>query len=278
LREELYCSFYCHGGPVPARWGEPEPEGEDPWLASELSRANCGRGSWQPGWTVERLDGDEVVVTTGRLRVRVQVGDCRASDGSVRPGAGVSLRVPKELPALSHGYYTAVSEAPGDLVSPAGVVRVYWNITRTGAPALVGALTSGLNNAGVAFRLKVADHRFGLGRCDGAVLYLRADAFSGLRPMVHDVATAMSTRIRPRIPAFTLELAPGVGLAEDDGGGESFGERRCELLADGIVRAYEQGHATVEAQVRAIADRFAEAGVGIDAPYLEPSLAGRHVL
>ena len=27
LREELYRSFYCHGQPVPARWGEPGPVG-----------------------------------------------------------------------------------------------------------------------------------------------------------------------------------------------------------------------------------------------------------
>ena len=30
LREELYWSFYCHGRPVPARWGEPEPVSRGP--------------------------------------------------------------------------------------------------------------------------------------------------------------------------------------------------------------------------------------------------------
>ena len=83
--------------------------------------------------------------------------------------------------------------------------------------------------------------------------------------------------LRPEIPAFTLALAPGVGLAED-ADGDSFGIRRCALLADGIVRAHEHGLTTIEARVEAIAARFGEDGVSIDAPYLEPSREGRHVL
>ena len=87
----------------------------------------------------------------------------------------------------------------------------------------------------------------------------------------------LTPHLRPEIPAFTLALAPGVGLAED-ADGESFGIRRCSLLADAIVRAHEQGIAGLEARVEAVAVRFAAAGVSIDAPYLESSLAGRHVL
>src|SRR5215213_5518417 len=56
LREELYCSFYCHGRPVPARWGEPEPSFADRRLVAALSHANTGRGSWEPGWRVDRVD------------------------------------------------------------------------------------------------------------------------------------------------------------------------------------------------------------------------------
>ena len=70
---------------------------------------------------------------------------------------------------------------------------------------------------------------------------------------------------------------PGVGLAEDPDG-ESFGVRRCALLADGVVRAHEQRLVTTDERVDAVAARFAEDGVAIDAPYLEPALKGRHVL
>jgi hypothetical protein len=280
LREELYCSFYCHGRPVPARWGEASPDFPDPDLASALSAANCGGGSWDPGWTVQRRGDDgAVVVTNARLRVRLPRCDYRPEGGTDAPGAAVSIRLPKELPARSPGFYTVVGDAVADRSSPAGTVRVYWNVTRAGAAALVGAITARLNRAEVPFRLKVADHPFRFQRCDAAVLYLQADAFRVTRDTLGEIASTHRGQLEAAIPAFTLRLAPGVGLAEDDGGGgESFGERRCALLADGIVRAHEQASAGPAARLDAVAARFAQDGVQIDAPYLEPSLAGRHVL
>jgi HopA1 effector protein family len=277
LREELYASFYTQGFPVPARWGEPEPVSADPWLAAALAQANTGRGSWEPGWTVLRFDDEEAVVASGRLRVRVHVGDCRAPSGAIRVGGPISVPLPKELPELSPGFHTVLSNAPVDLDSWASVVRVYWNITRAGAPALVGMLTSQLNREGVPFRLKVADHPSRFDRCDSAVLYLHGEAFHAVRAPLRKVAAALTAHLRPAIPAFTLALAPGTGLAEDDGS-ESFGARRCALLAAGIVSAHGQGLTRIDARVDAVAARFAEDGVLIDAPYLEPSLAGQHVL
>jgi HopA1 effector protein family len=274
VREELYSSFYCHGHPVPARWGEREPASADLRIAKAMSQANRGRGSWEPGWTVQRLDGTDALVTTPRLRVRVGLTDCHTFDGPMRPGSVISLRLPNELPSLSPGFYTAVSDAVTDLAGPDELVRVYWNVTRAGASTLVGALTSRLNADGAPFRLKVADHPHRLDRCDAAVLYLPANSLPALRETLREMAAGLTACLCPEIPAFTLELAPGVGLAEDRRGAESFGARRCQLLADGIVRSHEQGIPAIDA----VAGRFAEAGVAIDAPYLEPSLEGRHVL
>jgi hypothetical protein len=277
LREELYCSFYCHGRPVPARWGEPEPSFADRRLVAAMSQANTGRGSWEPGWKVERLDSELAVVASARLRARLPVADCRASAGAVRPGAAVSVRVPNELPELSPGFYTIVSDAPQP--APSGsAVRVYWNITRAGAPALVGTLASRLNHEGLPFRLKVANHPYRLQRCDAAVLYLRDDVFRASRATLVQVATTLAGRLGPHTPAFTLELARGVGLAEDPADGESFGVRRCAMLADGIARAHARAITELGARVDAVAERFADDGVRIDAPYLEPALEGRHVL
>ncbi|HEX5619830.1 MAG TPA: T3SS effector HopA1 family protein [Solirubrobacteraceae bacterium] len=270
LREELYCSFYCHGGPVVARWGEPQPVSADPWLLAAMSDANASEGGWEPGWTVDRVDGDTAVVTGSRLRVRVPVADCA---GPMRSGGGISVRLPEAMPAYSPGYWTVLGDTAVN-GSGAGDVRVYWHVTASGAPALVGAITSHLNGAGVPFRLKVADHPFRLERCDAAVLYLDGDRFRALRPQLLATAESLAAHLHPRIPAFTLELAPGVGLAEHESG-ESFGVRRCELLADGIVRAHEHRAAD---PLATIAARFAEDGVDIDAPYRDPALAGRHVL
>jgi HopA1 effector protein family len=276
LAEELYWSFYCRGEPVSARREDAEQVSADPMLVAALSGANTGRGSWDRGWTVERIDDGEAVVATPRLRARVPTVDCSAAAG-VRLGAEVSVRLPKELPSLSPGFYTAVGDAPADFASTPAV-RVYWHVTRTGAPALVRVLTSRLNTADVPFRLKVADHQSRFERCDAAILYLPVDAFSALRERLLEVASELTVYLRPRVPAFTLELTAGVGLAEDDGGGESFGAHRCALLAEAIVRAHAQGLSHVGERVGAVRARFAEDGVQLEAPYRDPSLAGRHVL
>jgi hypothetical protein len=278
LRDELYGSFYRHGSPMPARRREHWTVSADPWLAAALSQANSGSGTWEPGWRVKRVDGDEAVVASARLRARVRLGDCRARAGRVRPGAVVDVRMPKELAERAPGFYTALSDAPADLAASASIVRVYWNVSRTGAPALVAALTRMLNAEGAPFRLKVADHPFRFERCDSAVLYLDGEVFVELREPLNRVAGVLRGQLRPQIPAFTLELVPGVGLAEQGGDDESFGLRRCGLLADAIVRAHERRIAPSAARVGAVAARFADEGLLIDAPYLEPSLAGRHVL
>jgi hypothetical protein len=274
---ELYHSFFCQGGPVPARWGQTEPIGADPSLAAALSDANTGHSGWEHGWTVVRVEDDGTVVAAGRARARIASGDCRAV-GSFRPGVRASVRVPKELPSHSPGFYTALGDTPADADAAPGVVRSYWHVTRTGACELMRAVTGRLNAACVPFRLKVADHPARLHRCDAAVLYLPADRFGPVRASLLEVAEGLGPRLRPAIPALTLELAPGVGLAEDDGGAKSFGTRRSELLASGIVRADVLGLTRIADRLGAVAERFAEDGVAIDAPYLEPSLEGRHAL
>jgi class II lanthipeptide synthase len=274
LAHELYWSFYCRGRPVPARWGEPGPIVPDGAFAEALSEANTGNGSWEGGWTVERIEGETALIVSS-VRARVPTAACRSS-GALRAGAAVDLRVPKEHLWLAPGFYTAFSNAA---VRPAGsVLRAYWNVTATGAPLLVHALTTTLNGAETPFRLKIADHPFRLDRCDAAVLYLPDTALEAVRSMLLAVADELAAHLTPSIPTFTLALAPGVGLAEHDGGPVSFGTLRCRLLAEAIVRAADLGTVTPDERLASVAEHFAEAGVDIDAPYREPSLAGAHVL
>src|SRR5262249_33566341 len=71
-------------------------------------------------------------------------------------------------------------------------------------------------------------------------------------------------------PTFTKPLAEGVGLAEDPGQGDSFGLHRCQLLADGMIRAYEQGKKSVYERLKVVEDRFAEDGISLEKPFLNP--------
>jgi HopA1 effector protein family len=277
LREELYASFYCHGRVVAARWGEPQPVATDRRLAAALSAANRGRGTWQDGWTVERVDGDGAIVARPRLRVRAALSECRANGSGVVAGASVALRVPKDLPARSPGFFSIVGDAAEDDPFDA-VVRVYWNLGAAAAPELVRLLSSALNGRRVPFRLKVLDHPLRFDRCDAAVLYLPARRFADARDDLTGAAAALARALGRRTPAFALELAPGVGLAEEAGGVLSFGQRRCALLADAVALAHERGVVAPDERLAIVAERFAEDGVSLDAPYREPALEGRHVL
>jgi hypothetical protein len=118
----------------------------------------------------------------------------------------------------------------------------------------------------------------------GGVDFVQIDARHGsfgaetLSATLAAIASDATAYLRPRIPALTLELAPGVGLAEGTRDAVSFGTHRCGLIAEAVVRAHEQGLTRPAARLAMVADRFAEAGVALDAPYREPALAGRHVL
>jgi hypothetical protein len=154
------------------------------------------------------------------------------------------------------------------------VVRVYWHVTAAGAPALVGKLTTCLRAAAVPYRLKVAQHPLRFDRADAAVLYLQAPDFLPLHERFASIAATHALDLRSRVPALTLALAAGVGLAEDPSG-ESFGEHRCGLIAEALVTAHET---RARDRLAHVIRRFEEAGVDADAPYREPTMSGRHVL
>jgi type III HopA1-like effector protein len=278
LREELYFSFYCRGTVTAARWREPGPMFPDDRLVAAIVAANAGGGTWEPGWTVEGVDRDEVVVATPRLRMRVRAADCRRPHGPIGEGAGVAVRMPGALPARSPGFCMLLGDAIMDPEEDPGLVRVYWSVARAAAIDLVRALTTRLNAVEVPFRLKVADHRAHFDRCDAAVLYLPSGVFRDVAGLLRAVAGDLAWGLRAAVPAFTLPLAPGVALAESAADGESFGVRRCAWVADAIVRAHELGCREARARIALVADRFADDGVDLDVPYLEPTLAGRHVL
>ena len=233
-------------------------------------------GQWQPRELGSRVDVSGSTAAT-RWSGPMCARGCGCPTAVLRrrpPGCGGRLRLPKELLRLRPGSARCSATPRGGRVG-ARRPRVYWNVTPAGAPALVGALTTRLNASACRSGSRSPTTRSvssaATRRCSTCRREFRdaAGARSGRRPRSRP-------HLRPEIPAFTRALAPGVGLAEDDGAPRA-SARRCSLLADAIVRAHEQG-ITGSARVAVVAARFAAGGVRIDAPYLEPSLSGRHVL
>ena len=86
-----------------------------------------------------------------------------------------------------------------------------------------------------------------------------------LLPGLYD--TVMSG-LRRTTPMFTRRLAGGLAVAEDPGDGRSFGQHRCQLVAEGIVRAFAATKVGADEMTTAIAARFAEEGLTVARPWL----------
>jgi class II lanthipeptide synthase len=271
LARELYGSFYVHGLPRPQSPDDALPDGPDPAFVKALSDANAGTGRWEHGWRVVEVVGvGAVVAERDGLRLRMDASDHRPADGgSLAPGAALSARLPKELPAVSPGFYLAPGDAAG-AVDPAAIeVRVYFNVTQAGALPLLATATRLLNAHRLSFSIKLVNHPARYSRCDAGVLYLDHGDFASARASLRALVAACAPHLRAETPALTKPLAHGVGIGEHRRAlGASFGIGRCRLLAEGIVDAHEQRFTVLADRVDAVARRFALHGMDLDVPYL----------
>jgi hypothetical protein len=313
LQARLYGSFYCLGAASRDGFEAAPPArlGPSPFLL-ELSRANRGTGSHEPGWTVAALQDDSVVVERDGLRLWVRPEDLHRGHGrhasqqpradqpdalrsgpirsdpiqlgaiqsaTLQPGAAVGVLMPKELMRLSPGFYMALGDAEFPADASVALVRFYWCLRSEGAAVLVERLTSALNEAGLSFRLKVISDPAAYRRCDAGVLYALAPQFDRVARIVAGVYRQVERWLRPSIPALTKPLAPGLGLAEDPGADmESFGMNRCRLLAEGIVTAAELRAGSLAQTLEIVAGHFAQAGIPLEQPYLSPGSVDRYRL
>ena len=245
----------------------------DAAFVQQLSEANAGAGCGPPGGGRAHAAPGALLVRRAGLTLRAEPQDCRTRDD--RPPearAAVLVRFPKELRRLSPGFYMALGDTALSLEDP--VVRLYWNVAAGGAVPFMAVGTHALNASGLAGRLKVVNDPGGFDRCDTAVLYLRRDDFGRAGRLIAELRSEVAPWLREGSPAFTKPLAPGLSVADDPGGGESFGLSRCALIAEGVLRAYERGDPAA-ATVRAT---LAERGVDPRAPFLAPGRTDAYVL
>ena len=279
LENVLYESFYCPGAPTPLAMSErgAAPR-SDPAIVEELSAANAGSGCWAEGWRIEARSDEDLLVGKDGLRLLIAPSQARAAVGGPLTGGPVQIRLPKELAFASPGYYTALGDTDLRAERSHPLLRLYFHVVPSAASNLMAAVTSSLNEVGVAFRLKVVDAPEQYSRCDAAVLYIGATGFEAVRSLLRDVFSRPGVPLQERTPAFTKALRPGIGLAEQPASGESFGTDRCRLLAEGVVEAHDRGATRTHERLAVVTAHFASRGVDLDAPYLEPGSDDRYVL
>ena len=128
-------SFYCHGRPVPARWGEPQPARRIRGWWRRCRRPTAAAGAGRAGGRFSGSTMVRSVVATRALRARVPVGDCATA--AVAPAAPFASACRRSFPRFARVLDGARRGAASSAASAEGGVRVYWNVDRSGAPVLV---------------------------------------------------------------------------------------------------------------------------------------------
>ena len=272
LKSRLYSDFYIHGGFSFSTSGG-VTGGVDPVVFVEaLSAANAGTGRHESGLQVVSTNQGGTVVYRAGLKLVAQLDDCIVEGGgSPQPGGAVGLRLPKELRSVSPGYYMALSNR-GEITGEApAIIRLYWNLRAGGAEPFIRIFTRLLNEAKMYFQLKVLNDPASYIRCDAGVLYFLKTDRGLVAEILSEVYPKLVSHLKPAVPVFTKLLAPGIGLAEDPGSEESFGQHRCRILAEGIVRAYEQGAHSLDERLAITVESFASARIRLNLPYLNPN-------
>jgi hypothetical protein len=170
------------------------------------------------------------------------------------------------------GYYIAIGDGMEQFYErddKSSLVRLYWNLTREGSVLFIAAVTEIMNSARIPFRAKVLSEPWSYVRADAGVLYVARDLYPQVESLVPQILERVRSGLRLLTPMFTKQLAPGLGLAEDPGGGFSFGQHRCRLTAVALLRSYverDQEHMSREETLLSV---FRSSGLDPDLPYLD---------
>jgi hypothetical protein len=264
IARRLLADFYEPGMPRPAPRDAAAPAAEAGAFGRALSQANCGRGSWQPGWRVAAVEEEATaVVRPDGLVLLAPAEDCRIE------GALADVRLPKDLAGLLPGILLVLGDAPAPPPGEQALVRLCWSVAAAGAVTFVARVTYALNRAGLPFTLELLDDpaRYA-GRPGGELLLARTD-FDAAMALLRPLLRALGPHLSDGAPAFTKPVHRGLAVAEEPDG-ERFGEHRCRLLAEAMIAADARGLRGADERLGAVRERFAAAGLGLDAPYLQP--------
>lgn len=250
--------------------------GVDVGFYQRLHQSNSGEGYFDPGWSVLREEDDgSLAVTKGGLRLHIERDKhLLESKQSAIVGDLVAIRMPKNV--VQNGFYMAVGNMEShrleDRNTQQVTVRIYFNLTPEGAVGVMGSLTRRLNEIEIPFHFKVLYNPKDYERHDSGVLYFDKSDYEVVGEVLKTVYAEHQSHFQPEVPLFTMQLAPGLGLAEEPdqkfAEQESFGMNRCQIVANGLLEAWHQEEDSNEGKMMAILGQFSMLGIGLQRVYL----------
>lgn len=250
--------------------------GVDLEFYEQIHDSNHGQGYYDPGWIViKQEDENSLRVSKGELKLYIEKEKhLQPEEREAKVGDTVSILMPKNV--VQNGFYMAISNAgshsQGTADTPPEIVRVYWNLIPDGVINVMEAITKELNNLSLPFTFKVLYNPGDYTRFDSGVLYFDKCNYQAFQPVLEKIYTANQSYFKPEIPLFTKRLAPGLGLAEEPNirftEVESFGMNRCQIIANGLLKAINQGKNSSEDKLNAILEQFSSLNLDWERAYL----------
>ena len=243
--------------------------GVDLAFYDRLHDNNRGRGYWSHNWQVvkEEIDGALAVHKDG---LTLHIGRDTLQTAAV--GHFVAVKMPKNL--VQNGFYMAVANAGTSPQQNRTLVRVYFNLTPDGAVAVMDNLTSQLNAMSIAFSFKALYNPSDYERYDSAVLYFDKKDYEAVHPVLERLYADNQSPFQEQVPLFTKFIAPGLAIAEEPNhrfnDHESFGTHRCQIVANGLIEAWQQGNDTPTGRMASILQHFSSLKIELQRPYLNP--------
>jgi HopA1 effector protein family len=240
-----------------------------------LHDANCGEGYFSEGWLILKEksdDSDSLIVKNAGLRLHIQREQhLRAVEQQAKVGETVAIRLPKNR--LQNEFYVAIGNLGFNSPSKTDtLVRTYFNLTPEGAVAVMESLTRRLNQADISFSFKVLYNPQQYHRFDAGVLYFDKVDYEAVALILAAIHMEYRSHFVPEVPLFTKQLAVGMSVAEEPNlqftQSESFGMNRCQIVTDGLLKAFEAGQDSAAERMSAILSQFAMVGIDLQYPYL----------
>jgi len=263
LQNMLYNFAYARPFSDRAWESPPAPAIPDPAFLQRVSQSNRSRPRWDGGWRAYSQGANgEIYVQKGERQRAAMPGEYLNFAGVVQ------LWVQAENFTAQPGFYYAYSETPSDAWDEYQLVRYYFHSTAASAPAVVGWVTSAMNQFQIPFRMKTLSEAAYYNRTDATVLYLARRYHDIVASLIEEMPAEVGEGLGHTTPLYTHPLRPGAGTAEEPGTGESFGMHRSRLVAEGISAAWMRGTQDRVNRLNAIAACFAREGLDLARPHL----------
>jgi hypothetical protein len=268
LAGALYTDHYCL---LPADEARPAAAGDGAAFLASLRAANPVAPRHQDGWTVMRTEPGGVWIVDAAQQPRfATLDEIVPLANAIAPGLPVRL-VPQRDFVTGPGGHFVIFGRRGFDPQTGRQIRFYWNLAPEGAAAFLREIGTRLERRRIPFQAKIPVDPANYVRTDCGVLYLNDEELEAARDAIAATWRVLRESLRPSVPMFTREIAPGLAFAESPPTRESFGMHRCGLIAEGLLKAEARGVREAAARLAILHERLTVYGLDPDRLELNPT-------